>query len=93
MKEVEVPSKKVTDAIIDPFYDCALWYQERIKEHVFWALNQDHLAYLERYIAADLRERSSNVYGRMTMIAKLPNFIKEAKNRGRLLKIIQKWKK
>jgi len=42
---------------------------------------------MEDYIASDLREREG-----MTMVAKLPTFIKLRKNRALLLKILRRWK-
>ena len=67
----------------DPIFGVSLWLQEQIKGNLFWAYNIDHLNYLEEYISADLRIREG-----MTMAAKLPQFIKESKNRERLLKLI-----
>lgn len=74
-------------------FNAELWYQTTISGNVFWAYNLDHINYLQRYIRADLRERNSKVNGGGTMIARLPMFVKEAKNREKLLKIIEKWKK
>jgi len=57
---------------------------------VFFAYNLKHLEYLEQYIAAGLREHK-NRKG-FTLLEKLPKFYHEAKNRGALLRIIQKLK-
>ena len=46
-----------------------------------------HLEVMEDYIASDLREREG-----MTMVAKLPTFVKSKKNRDLILKILRKWK-
>ena len=46
-----------------------------------------HLEVMEDYIASDLREREG-----MTMVAKLPTFVKSKKNRDLILKILHKWK-
>lgn len=75
------------------WFNAELWYQTTMLGNVFWAYNMAHIDYLQRYIQADLRERNSKVNGGGTMIARLPIFVKEAKNRDKLLKIIEKWKK
>ena len=56
----------------------------------FFAYNGEHLAYLERYIAATLREHKDRTG--FTLLEKLPKFYHEAKNREALLKIIQRLK-
>ncbi|MFV9482250.1 hypothetical protein ACNI3T_00355 [Christiangramia sp. ASW11-125] len=69
----------------DPIFGVSLWLQENLKGNIFWAYNFDHLEYLRNYISADLREREG-----MTLSAKLPKFIKDKKNRTKLLKLIDK---
>ena len=39
-----------------------LWLRTRVCGQYLWALNETHLDYLERYIAAELRERAMAVY-------------------------------
>ncbi len=70
----------------DPFLNLELWLQAPYKNYLFWAFNYGHLTYLENYIAARLRERNNRKH--MTMVEKLPLFIKSAKNREGLLKVI-----
>ena len=72
----------------DPHYGLPLWLQGDIKGNIFWAYNYEHLNYLKRYVAAKIRERASPTY--MTLIARLPDFIKSAKNREKLIKLIEK---
>ncbi|QHT69742.1 hypothetical protein GXP67_25385 [Rhodocytophaga rosea] len=74
----------------DPFLGLELWYQAQFKDELFWAYNNEHLHYLEQYVVAKLRERNNPRY--MTMVEKLPAFIKSAKNREGLLKLINKLK-
>ncbi|MDO1451284.1 hypothetical protein Q0590_33730 [Rhodocytophaga aerolata] len=74
----------------DPFLGLELWYNAPYKDHTLWAYNYQHLEYLEQYIEAKLRERNNRRY--TTMVEKLPQFIKSAKNREALLKVIQKLK-
>lgn len=42
---------------------------------------------MENYISSDLRPRKG-----MTMVAKLPTFVKIKKNKELILKILEKWK-
>jgi DNA-directed RNA polymerase subunit RPC12/RpoP len=88
---LEVDSDENPGLVKDPFFNCVLWYQERFKNDVFWVLNQEHMLYLEQYVSADLRERNAKYNSGLTMVARLPNFIKVAKNRQHILKSIKKW--
>ncbi|CAC9973522.1 hypothetical protein [Flavobacterium panici] len=89
----EVREKPKNDGLIrDDWHDLPLWFQKEIKGKVFWVYNQEHMTYLERYIKAGLRERNNNGSGNGTMVSRLPKFIKAAKNRDKLLKILKKWK-
>jgi transcription elongation factor Elf1 len=71
-------------------FGCPYYFQEDFKGKLFWARNREHLLEMENYISSDLRTRLPY---RMRMVEKLPTFIKEAKNREAILKILQKWKK
>ena len=70
----------------DSYFGLPLWLSENFKGNTFWALNYYHLQYLREYITADLRERN-NRHG-WTMVEKLPDWMKSAKNRIKLTKII-----
>ncbi|MGQ0841287.1 TFIIB-type zinc ribbon-containing protein [Actinokineospora sp.] len=73
----------------DPYFQCRLWLQADCCGQVLWAFNLRHLDYLRSYVAADLRERSHPRTGwhrRMTMVAKLPAWLKSAKNRSEVLR-------
>lgn len=70
----------------DPIFNLPLWLQATVKDHLFWAYNRRHLADIKNYVQAKLRERQSTNF--TTMVEKLPQFIKEAKNRNALLKVI-----
>lgn len=72
------------------FFDAALWLQTTFKNELFYANNEKHLDYLERYISASLREHKDRTH--FTLLEKLPKFYHEAKNREGLLKIIAKLK-
>jgi transcription elongation factor Elf1 len=75
--------------IHDQVFGCPYYFQEDCKGKLFWARNRDHLLEMENYVSSDLRARLSY---RMRMVERLPTFIKEAKNRDAILKILQKWK-
>lgn len=72
------------------YFDAELWLTASFKNELFWAYNDKHLDYLERYISAGLREHKDRTH--FTLLEKLPKFYHEAKNRGSLLKIISKLK-
>ncbi|MBF6169422.1 hypothetical protein IU486_32555 [Streptomyces gardneri] len=76
----------------DPFFQCPLWFQADCRGHRLWAYNRRHLEYLRAYVAAGLRERAlpNDGWGRMTMAAKLPAWLKSAKNRAEVLRVIDK---
>lgn len=77
-----------SDANGDPFLNLPLWLSCNIKKHTFWAYNYEHLEYLKRYIQAKLRTRHNGAYS--SMLERLPNWIKSEKNRGELIKQIEK---
>jgi len=70
----------------DFYFNAKLWLSKSFKNEIFWAFNYEHLAYLKKYIEAKLRERNNRTH--KTMLEVLPPFIKSAKNRDELLKII-----
>jgi hypothetical protein len=72
------------------YFDATLWLKSAFKNETFYAYNGRHLGYLERYIAATLREHKDRSH--FTLIEKLPRFYHEAKNRDALLKVIAKLK-
>lgn len=72
----------------DPVFNLPLWFQADIKGNTFWAFNREHLTEIGKYVSAKLRERQSPAY--KTMVEKLPQFIKAAKNRAVILKAIEK---
>ena len=69
--------------VVDPFFGVPLWLQLPTRHGVLWAYNLRHLAVIERFVAAHIRERA-NFYDtrqRMTMMAKLPAWLKHRGNR------------
>jgi len=72
----------------DYWFNCELFLQSSFKNELFWAHNYKHLSYIKQYIEAELRERNNREF--FTLVEKLPKFIKSAKNRTKLLKLITK---
>lgn len=73
----------------DGYFGMPLLLTANFKGHLFWAYNDEHLAELKAFIGADLRERY-HLAGNSSMISRLPLWIKSAKNRDELLKLIEK---
>ena len=77
----------------DPVFGLPLWLQKTYKSDILWAYHYEHLAILEDFIAAKLRERGieprNTIKKNSSMISRLPAFISKASNREDLLKLIQ----
>lgn len=71
----------------DPFFAYPLRLQTEVKGNLFWAYNREHLHEIEIFVKSDLRERESPYL--MTMVARLPHFIQDAKNRELILRKIK----
>lgn len=90
-KETTTEIKNGTiDTAANYYFQAQLWLQAPFKFEMFWAYNDKHLLYLERYISATIREHKDRTG--FTLLEKLPKFYHEAKNRDSLLKIINKLK-
>ena len=75
--------------IVDPAFGLHLWYQDSAKGNIIWAYNLRHLTEIKTYVQATLRERTTDRF-KMTMVEKLPDFIKLAKNRDEVLKAVER---
>ena len=73
----------------EPYFGLELWFLTSFHGKPVWALNREHLGYLIRYLSADLRVKPSNVIG-MSQSDHLPTFMKTAKNRERIVKLLKK---
>lgn len=73
----------------DPFFKLPLWFQATFNGKLIWALNREHLNYLIDYLSAMLREKPS-YYPLKTQSDHLPTFMKTAKNRERIVKLLKK---
>jgi ssDNA-binding Zn-finger/Zn-ribbon topoisomerase 1 len=72
----------------DPVFNLPLWLQCDIRGNQFWAYNREHLNEIRSYVSSRLRERQT--MSPTTMVERLPNFIKEARNRETIVKAIDK---
>lgn len=73
---------------VDSRFGTSLWLRaECCGGELLWANNAAHLKYLEAYVTARLRERAP---GPAPLSAKLPTWMKAAKNRDEVLRHIQR---
>jgi hypothetical protein len=73
----------------DPIFQLQLYFLDYYRGKPVWALNRIHLNYLLSYISAELREKPASGMMR-TASHSIPRYIKDAKNRQSILKILQK---
>lgn len=73
----------------EPWFGLELWFLDSFQGKPVWALNREHLTYLIRYLSADLREKPPGIL-RKTQADHLPTFMKTAKNRDRIVKLLKK---
>jgi hypothetical protein len=85
LTEMYLPYSK--ERISDPAFGLPLWYTDAVKGETIWAYNVQHLQEIKSYVVSKLRERTTDRF-KMTMVEKLPEFIKSAKNREEILKAI-----
>ncbi|WP_460406455.1 TFIIB-type zinc ribbon-containing protein [Actinophytocola sediminis] len=83
------PSERVLGEPVDPYFRLPLWLQVDCRGKLLWAYNAEHLDLLESYVAARLRERRASP-GTMNMLARLPAWLKSAKNRDEILRAIRR---
>jgi hypothetical protein len=68
---------------VDPVSGLALWLRAELRGQVLWALDAEHLAYLEGYLGGEPGFRPGARYG--TLGSRLPAWIKQARNRQDVL--------
>ena len=61
-----------------------------MSSYCFWAYNKTHLEYIERYVETGLSERNNHTSS--TLVKKIPQFVKSAKNIKDPLKLINAMK-
>lgn len=78
----------------DPYFHYPLYFQASYRGNIIWALNREHLQYLIDYLSADIRTVQSDFYKTyQTMRSQsdmLPAFMKTAKNRTGIVKLLHK---
>jgi hypothetical protein len=72
---------------VDPYFGYQLWLQISCCGKTLWAYNEQHLQVLKSYVIASLRDGRNR--GKWSMTARLPQWIKSAKNRDAVLKCIE----
>jgi hypothetical protein len=72
---------------VDPFFGLPLWLPAECCGHLLWAFNPAHLDLLEGYVAVRLRERG-RAPGTMSLLERLPAWLKSAKHRDEILREI-----
>lgn len=72
----------------DPVFGLPLWLQADVRGDLFWAYNFEHLSEIKAYVIAKLRERQTTTH--TTMVERLPNFIKDSKNRDAIIKVVER---
>lgn len=76
----------------DPYFGVPLWLQAETRHGWLWAYNLEHLDLIRRFVEASLREHAPSYdAGRMmTLVVRLPLWIKRAKNRDEILRAIRR---
>jgi len=75
----------------DPFFGFDLWLVQSCLEDEIWAYNEAHLQFLEEFIAEPLRSRPQQpAYQHNKSIgSRLPRWMTSAKNRDKVLRVMQ----
>lgn len=79
----------------DPYLGLPLWLQTPCRGHVLWAWNERHLTELERWIGADLRERTRTpgpaaTDRHETMLESLPDWMTTAGARDDVIRSLSR---
>lgn len=79
----------------DGYFGLDLWLRTDCNGHSLWAFNLRHLAFLESFVSARLRERKKDdqrKWSNSSLESRLPGWIKASKNRDALIKAIHELK-
>ncbi|MFI1655158.1 hypothetical protein ACH4ZU_09640 [Streptomyces sp. NPDC020472] len=76
----------------DPYFGLPLWLQVETRHGWLWAYNLEHLGLIRRFVQASLRERAPwyDTGQKMTLVARLPLWVKRAKNRDEILRAVSR---
>ncbi|KOY52997.1 hypothetical protein [Polaribacter dokdonensis] len=83
-------NKRLSDVFNFPNYE--LWLKTELNEGKLWAYNLNHLEFIEKHIAATLRERNLERLSNISIGSRLPKWMTAKNNRAKLLKAIAKLK-
>lgn len=87
----------ITQDYARQFIELPLWLKADFRGKVLWAVNGEHLDFMEEIVAATLREkvvsRGMRISLNGAMPYNLPSWLLSAKNRPDLLRLIKKLKK
>jgi hypothetical protein len=78
---------RATAAGCDPASGLPYFLSVAVGRNVLWARNVAHLDLIEAYLAANLRDRQLN-RTQMSLMERLPAWIKTGKNRRQLIAVI-----
>ncbi len=79
--------------IRDEYFGAVLWLRGSFGDAEVWAYNWDHLAYIEKYVAAGHRTRKRDPktgWSNRSLVSRLPRSITAARNRLQVLAAIKK---
>ena len=78
----------------DSYFHYPLYFQASYRGKTIWAFNREHLQYLIDYLSADIRARSIDFYETCETMCSQPDmfpaFMKKAKNRDGIVKLLTK---
>ncbi|GAA2919039.1 hypothetical protein GCM10020221_14140 [Streptomyces thioluteus] len=76
----------------DPYFQLPLHLQTETRHGRLWAYNPEHLMLIRQFVAAPLRERAPwyEPGRKMTLLARLPAWVKRSKNRAEVLRAIDR---
>lgn len=71
---------------LDPYFERPLWLHTPCCGERLWAMNEPHIDFLERFVAAKLRQGATDgTYRNQSIASRLPKWIQAANNRDRVL--------
>ncbi|KFC97611.1 hypothetical protein GLGR_0546 [Leminorella grimontii ATCC 33999 = DSM 5078] len=70
--------------------DYTFWYACEFKGHRLWAVNLLHVRFLISVISGELSEKALSLY-HQSVIESWPTWLKLAKNRDEVLRILRQW--
>jgi hypothetical protein len=76
----------------DPYFGIPLWLQAETRHGWLWAYNLEHLDLIRQFVQATLRQRAPwyDTGRKMTLVARLPAWVKRAHNRDDILRAVSR---